>query len=382
MVLGFRNSRSKERFPLFCQVFLLRAEQELSTNMELLPVFLTLAILAGSSPGMAYVLDMNIDYVKQMMVEYEPVVQNHVSNIKAVPLNSLAVRQFHENVLKAESLAAADPIPGVAEKLGLTELVKLVIKAGLKDTLESAGPFTVFGPTNDAFSNLPEWVKEQISNVTVLGAVLKFHVLPGKVDSKSLSNELQVATVEGTQLRINLYTKDTKTVATAQCAPIDLSRVDQAASNGVLHVLDAVMIPPAGNIVSTLAAVPTFRTLVKAVQVAGLVETLSGSGPFTLFAPTDSAFAKLPPGLLEKLLQNPPELAKVLKYHVVSGTFCSAGLSSGNVKTVDGREISIKVSADGVVVNESKVVYADGSVTNGVVHVIDTVLLPPDYILP
>ena len=74
-----------------------------------------------------------------MMVEYEPVVQNHVSNIKAVPLNSLAVRQFHENVLKAESLAAADPIPGVAEKLGLTELVKLVIKAGLKDTLESAG---------------------------------------------------------------------------------------------------------------------------------------------------------------------------------------------------------------------------------------------------
>ena len=100
--------------------------------------------------------------------------------------------------------------------------------------------------------------------------------------------------------------------ATAQCAPIDLGRVDKMASNGIIHVLNAVMIPPAGNIVSTLAACPVFKTLVEAVKVAGLVDTLSSPGPFTLFAPTDKAFDKLPPGTLEKLLKNPTELASEL----------------------------------------------------------------------
>ncbi|RUS90995.1 hypothetical protein EGW08_001212 [Elysia chlorotica] len=350
--------------------------------MELLPVVLTLAVLAGSHTGMSYYLDMNVGSVRRMVVEYVPLAQNDVSKLKTVPLTSLAVHQLQQSITRAETEMAPGPIPAVAGDLGLTELVDLVVKAGLKDTLESAGPFTVFGPTNDAFSSLPGWVKEQISNVTVLGEILKFHVLPGKVESKSLSNELQVPTVEGRKLRINLYTKDSKTVATAQCAPVDLSRVDQTASNGILHVLDAVMIPPAGDLIATAASLPMFSTLVKAVTVAGLVPTLNGPGPFTLFAPTDKAFGKIPPGLLEKLLENPPELAKVLKYHVLSGTFCSAGLSSGDVTTLDGRNVAINVSSDGVVVNESKVIYADGSVTNGVVHVIDTVLLPPDYSLP
>ncbi|KAK3756178.1 hypothetical protein RRG08_064284 [Elysia crispata] len=333
---------------------------------------------------MSHYLDVNIDNVKKMVLEYDPVVRDHDHNqgkkVEAVPYHSLAVRHFNENIQKAES-AAADPIPRVAAKLGLTELVKAVIAAGLKTTLESAGPFTVFGPTNEAFSNLPEWVQKEIANVTELADILKFHVLSGKVESKSLENELQVATVEGRKLRINLYTKDTKSVATAQCAPIDLGRVDQMASNGILHVLNAVMIPPAGTIVSTLAACPVFKTLVEAVKVAGLVETLSSPGPFTVFAPSEKAFEKLPRGTIEKLLRNPTELAKILKYHVVSGTFCSAGLSSGNVKTVEGQEVAVKISADGVVINESKVVYADGSVTNGVVHAIDTVLLPPGYTL-
>ena len=79
-----------------------------------------------------------------------------------------------------------------------------------------AGPFTVFGPTDDAFANLPGWVKKEIANVTVLGEVLKFHVLSGKVESKSLKNELQVPTVEGSKLRINLYTKDSKTVVSLE----------------------------------------------------------------------------------------------------------------------------------------------------------------------
>ena len=97
--------------------------------------------------------------------------------------------------------------------------------------------------------------------------------------------------------------------ATAQCAKIDLTRVDQEASNGVIHVINSVMIPPGGNIVATLAACPVFKTLVTAVKVAKLVDTLSGPGPFTVFAPTDKAFGKLPPGTLDKLIKNPTKLA-------------------------------------------------------------------------
>lgn len=353
--------------------------------MKAVLIALVLALVAASCTARSrfgsHYLDLNIDNVKKMILEYEPAVRDEVEKLKsAVPRENLSARQIYESIVRVEN--ADDPIPAVATNLGLTDLVQFVVKAGLKDTLESAGPFTVFGPTNDAFANLPDWLKKEVANVTVLGEVLKYHVLAGKVESKSLANELQVPTVEGNKLRINLYTKEGKSVATAQCAPIDLTRVDQAASNGVIHVLNSVMIPPHGNIVATALACPAFKDLVKAVAVAGLAPTLAGPGPFTLFAPTDKAFAKLPPGTIEKLIHNPKELAKILEYHVVSGTFCSAGLSSGKVKTVNGAEVSINVSADGVVVNESKVIMADGSVTNGVIHAIDTVLLPPGYVLP
>lgn len=347
-------------------------------------VLLVLALAAGyNTASSPHFLDVNIDNVRKMVLEYDPVVRDHETGHakrqeSEVPHHSLAIRQFQEDIKKAELNAQAGLIPEVAASLGLTTLVDVVVKAGLKDTLESAGPFTVFGPTNEAFANLPEWAKQAITNVTVLADILKFHVVPGKVFSSSLTNDLQAATANGEKVRINLYTVNEKLVATAQCAPIDLNRVDQNASNGVIHLLNAVMIPPVGNIVTTAVACPAFKTLVKAVQVAGLADTLSGPGPFTLFAPTENAFAKLPPGTLAKLLKDPKQLGEILKYHVVSGTFCSSGLTSGNVKTVQGQDVSIKVSG-GVTVNNANVISADGSVTNGVIHAIDTVLLPPGY---
>jgi len=215
-----------------------------------------------------------------------------------------------------------------------------------------------------------------VANETILAEVLKFHVLSGKVPSSMIKNELLVKTVQGKSLRLNTY--DNK-VVTAQCAPIDLTKVDQEASNGLIHVLNGVMLPPYGNIVESLAACPDFKTLVTAVKAADLVDALSGDGPFTLFAPTDAAFAKLPAGALDNLLKNKTALIGVLKYHVVSQTFCSAGLTSTSVATLNGQKINIKVSAGGVEVNNAKVTSADGSVTNGVVHVIDTVLLPTGF---
>ncbi|NOT07598.1 MAG: fasciclin domain-containing protein [Gemmatimonadales bacterium] len=122
----------------------------------------------------------------------------------------------------------------------------------------------------------------------------------------------------------------------------------------------------------------TFKTLVKAVQVAGLVETLKGKGPFTVFAPTDAAFAKLPPGTIEALLADPAKLRAILTYHVVSGRVLAAqvtGLRSAT--TVNGQEVGIRLEGGKVFVGGAQVTATDVAASNGVIHVIDTVLLPP-----
>jgi uncharacterized surface protein with fasciclin (FAS1) repeats len=130
------------------------------------------------------------------------------------------------------------------------------------------------------------------------------------------------------------------------------------------------------NIVETAVAAGTFKTLVEAVKAAGLVETLSGQGPFTVFAPDDDAFTKLPAGTVDSLLKDIPKLKDILTYHVVAGKIMAAdvaGLTS--VKTVQGKELSIDAQ-DGVKVNESKVIKSDIEASNGVIHVIDSVLIP------
>lgn len=130
------------------------------------------------------------------------------------------------------------------------------------------------------------------------------------------------------------------------------------------------------DIVDIAASDPQFSTLVKAVKAAGLVETLKGDGPFTVFAPTNAAFAKLPKPALEKLLADKAKLTKVLTYHVVAGKVMSTDLKEGmTAKTVAGPELHIKLSPSPMV-NNAKIIKADIEAKNGVIHVIDTVLLP------
>jgi len=135
-----------------------------------------------------------------------------------------------------------------------------------------------------------------------------------------------------------------------------------------------------GTIVEVAAGNSTFSTLVKAVKAAGLAETLSGNGPFTVFAPTNEAFAALPKGTLEKLLkpENRDALRKVLTYHVVSGDLMAKDLRSGKVATVEGGSVAVQVDSKGVKVNDANIVKADIDAKNGVIHVIDRVLLPPN----
>ena len=132
----------------------------------------------------------------------------------------------------------------------------------------------------------------------------------------------------------------------------------------------------AADIVDTAVSAGQFKTLVAAVQAAGLVDTLKGKGPFTVFAPTDEAFAKLPAGTVESLLKDKEKLSKILTYHVVSGKVMAADLKTGAVRTVQGQSLNVVANGSGVKVNDAKVVKADVVASNGVIHVIDTVVLP------
>jgi len=134
----------------------------------------------------------------------------------------------------------------------------------------------------------------------------------------------------------------------------------------------------AADIVDTAVSAGQFKTLVKAVQEAGLVDTLKSDGPFTVFAPTDEAFAKLPAGTLESLLKDKQKLAAVLTYHVVPGKVMAAQVTSGQVKTVQGEALMVSSSNGAVMVNNARVVKTDIVASNGVIHVIDTVVLPQE----
>jgi uncharacterized surface protein with fasciclin (FAS1) repeats len=137
---------------------------------------------------------------------------------------------------------------------------------------------------------------------------------------------------------------------------------------------------PAGKtIVDVVGKNKYFTTLVSALKAADLVETLSGEGPYTVFAPTNAAFAKLPKGTLKKLLkpENKEQLKKILTYHVVAGAKTSKTLKSGTIETVEGSKIAIKIRGKQVTVNGAKVIMADVKSSNGVIHVIDAVIMPP-----
>ncbi|XP_062585660.1 periostin-like isoform X3 [Saccostrea cucullata] len=279
--------------------------------------------------------------------------------------------------LVASAVCQQGNIVQVAQQLGATTLLELATEAGLADTLANGGPFTVFAPTNDAFAKLPKRIVNELKkNKELLVAVLKYHVLSGKTYSSQLKNELVVPTLDPTlNCRINIYQNGK--VVTADGSPVVMA--DQNATNGVIHVINRVEFPiPFMDVVKTAQRQSELGTLVKAVVAAGLVDTLSGPGPFTVFAPTDKAFAALPPGTLDNLLKNKTALTDVLTYHVVSGTYFSAGLTSGAVPTVEGKSVNIQVG-QGVKVNNANVVVADEAVTNGVIHIIDAVLIPPKY---
>ncbi len=260
-----------------------------------------------------------------------------------------------------------------------TTLVTAVQAAGLVDALKGEGPLTVFAPTDDAFALLPEGTVESLleaENIEQLKSILLYHVVEGKVMAADVVGLTSAASLLGKDLVIkvdmgNVYINEAKVIIT-----------DIEASNGVIHVIDAVLLPPADmmDIVDTAVADGRFTTLAAALTKAGLVETLKGEGPFTVFAPTDDAFAKLPAGTLDTLLldENKQQLTDILLYHVVSGKVMAADVVNlTSADTVLGSPISIKVMDGKVYINETiQVIITDVEASNGVIHVIDAVLIP------
>ena len=156
---------------------------------------------------------------------------------------------------------------------------------------------------------------------------------------------------------------------------------DIECDNGIIHVIDSVILPADKNIPETADAAESFKTLLAAAKAAGLAGVLAGEGPFTLFAPTDEAFNKLPKGTVETLLkpENKQKLVDILKYHVVAGrVYSEDAVAAKTAKTLQGSSISINVGKNGAMINSSKLIATDVDASNGVIHIIDSVLMPPE----
>ncbi len=323
-----------------------------------------------------------------------------------------------------------------------TTLVAAVEAADLVDVLKGDGPFTVFAPTDDAFAALPDGlVTKLLNDKPALTEILTYHVVPDKVEAADVVNLNSAPTVFGQELDIrvdgdNVYVNDAQVIITDVEADNGVIHVidavlipDKNAGEGdylvkpgdtlygiaqeqlgdghrYLEIVEATnerhatdplyamiedpdlirinakfAIPTktmTSDIVDVASADGRFTTLVAALEAAGLVDTLRGDGPFTVFAPTDEAFGNLPEGTVETLLEDIPALTDILLYHVVAGEVLAADVVTlSSAETVLGDPVTIEVEDDTVMINEAKVIITDVPASNGVIHVIDAVLSPP-----
>jgi transforming growth factor-beta-induced protein len=266
----------------------------------------------------------------------------------------------------------------------LTTLVTAVGVAGLADDLVQS-ILTVFAPIDSAFASLPAGVLDYLlENADMLTIVLLYHVAAGRTFSADLVDGMEIETL--LDQRENEFTvgiiNGTVTINDATVVAADIT-----ALNGVIHKIDGVLIPPdlvlPPNIYQTAVAADGFDTLVAAIDAAGLEDALAAN-ILTVFAPTDDAFAALPNGVLAFLLANPDQLADVLLYHVLEGEFLSSEFQDGQeiATLLQGNSVTVSVVNETLYVNDAAIVGPNVTALNGVIHVIDKVLLPPDFMLP
>jgi len=268
------------------------------------------------------------------------------------------------------------------ERAGQFEILLTALEtAGLKDTLARGGPFTLFAPTDAAFGALLDELgipaEELLANPD-LAQILLYHVLPGRQGAatllqastaSTLNGQPVLAMLEGRQVKVNRVT---------------VIRPNVKAGNGVIHVVEGVLLPPTEPITLTsvldvLVLDGRFTVLLAALEATGLDDAVATTPELTLFAPTDDAFAALLAelGITSEELLASPELSNTLLYHVTAGRLGAAELlKAGSATTLQGGDVTVGLRADGVYVNDSRVINPNVNAPNGVLHVIDAVLQP------
>ena len=268
-------------------------------------------------------------------------------------------------------------IPANAQATGSHDiLVDALIHAGLVAALQQEGPYTVFAPTDDAFAaaGIDLTTYDTDEKNSTLSDILLYHVVFASVTASDVTDGMTAQALNGDDLSF------TVTNGAVMVNDANVTTADVVASNGVIHVIDKVLMPPAdlGDIPSVAQATTIHTALVAALAQAELVETLQGAGPFTVFAPTDEAFAAAGIDLAAlDTVEGKATLTDILLYHVVSGSVPASAVTDGMTATaVNEDDLSFTV-AEGVMVNDANVVLADVPASNGVIHVIDKVLMPP-----
>lgn len=269
-------------------------------------------------------------------------------------------------------------------------LVEAVVAADLATTLSGSGPFTVFAPTNAAFAalltELGTTKEALLANKPLLTAVLTYHVLPARVLRAQVPAGKAVSTVQGGIFKVDAVGTGLQ-VTDGRNRLAGITRTDIVASNGVVHVIDKVLLPADKTIVQTAQALaagatPQFTVLVQALSAAGLVNSLNGTGPFTVFAPTDAAFAALLAELgisRQALLADTALLTRVLTYHVLPSRVLKADIVPGTpITTLQAQTFTVTPS---LAITDQRgrsanIAATDVLASNGVIHVIDRVILP------
>jgi len=256
-------------------------------------------------------------------------------------------------------------------------LATALTAAGLVDAVKGPGPFTVFAPTDEAFAKVPKETLEMLlkpENKEKLKAVLTYHVVPGKVMAKDVVGLKGAKSLNGQRIDVKV---DGSKVSVDGA---NVVATDIACTNGVIHIIDSVILPASDNIPAVATKAGKFSTLLAAAKAAGLVDALSGDKALTVFAPTDEAFGKLPSGTVESLLkpENKDKLKSILLFHVVEGrVYSEDAVKAKTAATLQGGKVEISVKDGAAYVNGAKILATDIDAGNGVIHVIDSVILPP-----
>jgi uncharacterized surface protein with fasciclin (FAS1) repeats len=304
-----------------------------------------------------------------------------------VPVEPTAEPEMEEAEEEIEEMEEAEPtvVDVAVSNEDFSTLVAAVQAAGLVETLSGEGPFTVFAPTNAAFeaalADLGMTADELLADTELLTKVLTYHVVAGDLMAADVLEQNLLETVEGS-FALAYAGEEGAFINQAEIVSTDIE-----ASNGVVHVIDAVILPPTyeseaeSSIVDVAVSDEQFSTLVAAVTEAGLAETLSERGPFTVFAPTNAAFEAAFEALgitAEDLLADQELLTDILLYHVSLGALDAEAVTGrASLPMLNGDVASIEIREGNAYIDDAQIVATDIEASNGIVHVIDAVILPP-----